>query len=53
MGRGLHASLVNTIVERVKTSHPYDVPGISTRPIVGGSPDYLQWMADETEHPSP
>jgi periplasmic divalent cation tolerance protein len=41
-------SLVGTIVERVKASHPYEVPGISARLIVGGNPDYLQWMADET-----
>jgi periplasmic divalent cation tolerance protein len=44
-------SLVDAIVERVKASHPYEVPGISARPIVGGSPDYLQWMADETDSP--
>jgi periplasmic divalent cation tolerance protein len=44
-------SLVSVIVERVKASHPYEVPGISARPIVSGNPDYLRWMADETEHP--
>src|SRR5215469_15057185 len=30
------ASLVPAIVERVKASHPYEVPGISSRPIVDG-----------------
>jgi periplasmic divalent cation tolerance protein len=44
-------SLVETIVERVKASHPYEVPGISVRPIVSGNPEYLQWMADETSSP--
>jgi periplasmic divalent cation tolerance protein len=41
-------SLVSVIVERVKASHPYQVPGISARPIVGGNPDYLEWIANET-----
>ena len=41
-------SLVGAIVERVKASHPYEVPGISARLIVSGNRDYLQWIADET-----
>ena len=41
-------SLVNVIVERVKAGHPYEVPGISARPIVSGNPDYLEWIASET-----
>jgi periplasmic divalent cation tolerance protein len=41
-------SLVSAIVERVKASHPYEVPGISARPITAGDPDYLQWIMDET-----
>ena len=44
--------LVTRIVDRVKAAgHPYEVPGISTRPITGGNPDYLQWMAEETSKP--
>jgi periplasmic divalent cation tolerance protein len=43
------SSLIDTIVERVKATHPYEVPGISARPIVGGNPDYLRWIIDETE----
>lgn len=39
------ASLVPAIVERVKGSHPYEVPGISSRPIAGGNPDYLSWIS--------
>jgi periplasmic divalent cation tolerance protein len=27
------------VFERVKASHPYEVPGISARPIVSGNPD--------------
>lgn len=41
-------ALVDAIVERVKSSHPYEVPGISARPIVNGNPDYLEWIANET-----
>jgi periplasmic divalent cation tolerance protein len=42
------ASLVDAIVSRVKEAHPYEVPGISTRPIVDGNRDYLEWIATET-----
>ena len=43
------AELVTQIIDRVKTAgHPYEVPGISTRPITGGNPDYLKWIEDET-----
>jgi periplasmic divalent cation tolerance protein len=43
---------VPAIVDRVKATHPYEVPGISARPIIDGNPDYLQWMLDETQQPS-
>jgi periplasmic divalent cation tolerance protein len=39
---------VSEIVARVKQEHPYEVPSISTRPITGGNPDYLAWIAKET-----
>jgi len=42
-------SRVAEIVARVKAQHPYDVPGISTRPIEDGNPEYLDWMLSETE----
>lgn len=42
------SDLIPEIVERVKSVHPYEVPGISARPIEGGNPDYLQWMHDES-----
>jgi periplasmic divalent cation tolerance protein len=45
-----HRALVPEIVDRVKAAHPYEVPGISSRPIVDGNPDYLRWMLDETGH---
>jgi periplasmic divalent cation tolerance protein len=46
----LHTSRVRVpeIVARAKEQHPYQVPGISVRPIDGGNPDYLAWMTEET-----
>jgi periplasmic divalent cation tolerance protein len=39
---------VPEIVARARREHPYEVPGISTRPIDGGNPDYLAWISEET-----
>jgi periplasmic divalent cation tolerance protein len=36
------------IVARAKREHPYELPGISARPIDDGNPDYLAWIAQET-----
>jgi periplasmic divalent cation tolerance protein len=46
----LHTSRarVPEIIERVRSEHPYEVPGTSTRPIDGGNPEYLAWIASET-----
>jgi len=33
---------------RALQEHPYEVPGISTRTITDGNPDYLAWIAQET-----
>jgi len=41
------ASLVNEIVRLVREVHSYDVPEIIALPIVGGSRDYLEWIARE------
>jgi periplasmic divalent cation tolerance protein len=40
---------VADIVARAKHEHPYEVPGISARPIIDGNPDYLAWIAAQTE----
>jgi periplasmic divalent cation tolerance protein len=42
-------SRVPEIVERAKREHPYEVPGVSTRPITDGNPEYLAWIAAQTE----
>ena len=41
--------LVERLVERIKAAHPYEVPGISARPIIDGNPDYLRWVRNETD----
>jgi len=47
----LHTSRdrVAAIVARAKSEHPYQVPGVSARPIIDGNPDYLAWIAKETD----
>jgi hypothetical protein len=51
--RGLlgFSGIVDVIVSRVKEARPYEVPGVSARPIVTGNPDYLNWVANETNSP--
>ena len=41
--------LVPALTERVKALHSYDVSGIVVLPIIQGNPDYLAWIAVETE----
>ncbi len=41
--------LVAAIVEHAKDRHPYQIPGISARPIYDGNPEYLAWIAEQTE----
>ena len=43
------ADLVERLVARIKEAHPYDVPEIITFEIKEGNPDYLRWIAEETE----
>jgi periplasmic divalent cation tolerance protein len=33
----------------IKSMHPYQVPEIIAMPIVGGLPQYLDWIAQETK----
>ena len=46
-------SLVAGIVARVAELHPYDVPCVIALPLVGGNPDYLRWIAEQTATPAP
>lgn len=44
--------LVAEITRLAKEQHPYQVPSISTRLIDDGSPEYLEWIRDQTAAPS-
>lgn len=35
-------------MDKLLSLHPYDVPEIIVLPIIGGHPDYIQWIAEQT-----
>ncbi len=41
--------LVDAAITRIKAMHSYSVPGAVALPIEAGDPDYLRWLAGETE----
>ena len=43
------ASLLDEIVSLVKGVHSYDVPEVIALPIIGGNPDYLNCIGEETQ----
>ncbi len=42
-------SLLDDVVEAVKSAHSYDVPEVIALPIIGGNQDYLNWLKEETK----
>jgi periplasmic divalent cation tolerance protein len=38
--------LLETIITKTKKLHSYKVPEIIALPIIGGNPDYLEWIDD-------
>ena len=40
---------LDNIIADVKSLHSYDVPEILAIQILGGNPDYLDWMIEETK----
>ena len=50
---GLHTrtALVPELTERVKVLHSYDVPCVIALPVIGGNPDYIDWVLAETRDP--
>jgi periplasmic divalent cation tolerance protein len=42
-------ALLDDLIGLIKQNHSYEMPEIIALPIVGGNPDYLQWLYDETE----
>lgn len=45
------AALLPRVIACVKQHHSYTVPEIIALPVLGGSPDYLDWVRAETVHP--
>ena len=42
-------ALIERATARIIELHPYDCPCITAWPIEGGNPEYLAWIAAETE----
>lgn len=40
--------LATEVEKAIKALHSYENPEIVTLPVLGGSPDYLAWVASET-----
>ena len=43
------AVLAERLIARVRELHGYECPGVVILPIAAGNPDYLGWLAAETE----
>jgi periplasmic divalent cation tolerance protein len=43
--------LREAMIERVREAHPSETPCIVFLPVTAGHPDYLDWIASETEAP--
>lgn len=41
--------LADAVAQAVRARHSYDTPAIVFLPLSGGDPDYLDWIASETE----
>lgn len=46
------SDLVDRVTQRVKELHDYTCPCVVALPIVGGNPEYLAWIAAETDQPA-
>ena len=43
------AALYPAVEAHLRAHHPYELPEIVRLPIAAGSPDYLRWLAAETD----
>jgi periplasmic divalent cation tolerance protein len=43
------AALAESVEARIKALHSYDTPEIVIVPIIGGSAEYLDWLAAESD----
>ncbi len=39
-------------IDAIRELHSYDVPCVVALPVLGGNPDFLQWIVDETTPPA-
>lgn len=44
-------SLLPALVDRAKSVHSYDCPCVVSLPILGGNPEFLDWLRTETRPP--
>jgi periplasmic divalent cation tolerance protein len=40
--------LIDALTAYVVERHPYEVPNVTALPIIGGNPEYLDWIRTET-----
>ena len=45
------AGLLDEITKEVIANHPYSVPEIIATPIIGGNPEYIKWVIENTKEP--
>lgn len=43
------AALYDKLQQRIEVLHPYEVPEIIATPILRGSPNYMQWITENTD----
>jgi periplasmic divalent cation tolerance protein len=41
----------DALVARIRALHSYEIPEILVTPAIGGDPDYLRWLTDDSLHP--
>jgi periplasmic divalent cation tolerance protein len=44
-------ALVPALIARVRAEHTYEVPCVIALPVLGGNPDYLDWVVASTVDP--
>lgn len=42
-------ALIAALTREVKRLHSYTVPEVIALPIIGGNPDYIRWLREETK----
>jgi periplasmic divalent cation tolerance protein len=45
------SALADTVVAEVRKLHPYANPALVVLPVVGGSDDFMHWIAEQTAQP--